>query len=663
MKSALTHRLIQALLLAALLSVLACLPALAVEAPVLATMTITPDEMSVPVPVTAHIKIENISGADLTSPLTLYDPSGRKVTAFGDNGSLTLKAGESTTINRELNVTQEMIDQGKVSYSLHWIDEEGRELVLPVVAEVHFNGEKAGLRIVRTISPKVVRSGQTVKITYELTNTGAVSISNIQVKEKITRQPKTVKNLAIGATATVEFSAKMGNQDLVSGAEVTFKPAGGSQSESSVIEDETIPTAVKGLNVEIALDKNAVDIGQTVRLILTARNEGNITYENVVAEDKNLGKVFEGLTFPAYETVTEERELTVSQPTSYQLKLTLQDNTNMTNTMTTNQVSVSAYDPERELLLTLVLKADCEGITTAPADVAMTVDVTNASNVDCKNVVIKHGAVTIYTIPDLAAGQTVTIKRDYTVSQAGRFRFTATAKDTVGNTVSFESNTLTLNYQPVTAAPTTVPTPTIAPLVTLEPVTYENASPILRKLRDGLYTASFVLGGLAAAALLLFLVSTIVRGSRKIKSEKAVDHLELTERRDYTRQREDAEELSGEPLPERKPAAGDKPDEEAARGETEQSESGGFRMSRDRQTDNFPTYREAMAQTPDGQSAAQEKADEAASVPAEQTETESAVSAESAADADIRADAGQAPAPRPDHAPIPDRRRRSRSRH
>ena len=648
MKTALIHRFKPVLLALLLIGVLAALPALAVDTPVAAQISITPSELSVPGPVDVSITVSNISDADLARPVSLYDPNGQLVSGFGLNGSATLKKGAQMAVSLKATVTQEMLDQGSISYTLRWQDEAGQELALPVTAEVHFSGEKSGLRVVRTISPEVVRSGQTVRVSYELTNTGDVSISNIQVREKLSRTPKTLKNLAKGATTKVEFTAKMGNADLVSGAEITFKPAN-SASETAVIEEQTIPVAVKGLNVELSLDKTAVDIGETVQLIMTARNEGNITYKNVTAADKKLGTVFEGVTIPAYGTVTEEKEITVTEPSSFQLRLTLEDNTGTTNTLDTNAVSVSAYDPEKELLLTLLLTSDKESITAAPEDVSMTVTVTNTSNVDCKNIEITQNQVSIYTIPSLAAGQSMTVKRDFTVSQAGSFRFTATTKDTIGNTVRFESNTLTLNYSRVTAAPTNTPAPTVPPLETLPPVEYSDTGTILRTVRNVLYTASIVLGALAAAALLLFIASSVVRARKRHQSDNAYDHLDLAERRDYSQPPETTDdEASAAPArPETEATGTDEP----APG---QSEAGGFRMSRARQTDEFPVWHEPAA--PETETPAEAPAPEA-----EAPASEAAAPAEPDVQAPTARDAEDASTAH-NRAALPDRRRRRSNR-
>ncbi len=600
----------------------AAVPAQAAEFPVSAVLTLNPDAIPGPQKVTAQVQVTNISGADMTSPVSLYDPYGKLVSVFGRGGEAVLKKDASTSVSAEVLVSQAMMDAGEVSYTLRWQSPDGQELALPVVCPVSFSGEKGNLRIVRAISPEVVRSGQTVKITYELTNVGDSTIQSVTVQEKLQKNPKTIKSLAAGDTKKVEFSVKMGSSDLTSGASVKFRVASGSPEEVAVVEDTTIPLAVKNLSATVSVDRSAVNIGETVMLTLAIVNGGNITYSDVTATEKTLGTLFEGLEIPAGATIYQNKELQVNGPTTYQIKLNLNDNTGMTNTYDTNSVSVSAFDPEKELKLTMLLTADKESLVHPPEDVAMTLVVTNTSNVDCKKVAITHAGVAIGTIDVLAAGQSVTLKRDFTVSQAGQFRFTATTKDTVGNTAVFESNTLTLMTARQTPAPTPVPTPTIAPLVTIEPVTYENVSQPLRIMRNVLYPVANVLGVLSAAALLLFLVSTFIRFKKRHDSDTAYDHLDLAEKRDYSQPAEEnepsesseeetppaREEMQEEPAdqadqPQETPeeSAEEQPAQEPQAEETDapMGHSGGFRMTRDSQTDEFPPYSQDDVRKPD----------------------------------------------------------------
>ena len=610
MKLALTKRTWGLLLVLAVLLALASLPALAADFPVSAVLTLSPDAISGPETVTAQLQVTNISGEDMTSPVSLYDPYGKLVSVFGKGGEAALKKGASMSISAQVAISQAMLDAGEVSYTLRWQSPDGQELAQPVTAAVSYSGEKGNLRVVRTVSPEVVRGGQTVKVVYELTNIGDSTIQTVTVQEKLVKKPKSIRSLAAGDTKSLEFSVKMGNQDLTSGATIKFRVSNGSPEESTVVEDRVIPLAVYSLKANLSTDRSGVDIGESVVLTLTIQNDGNVSYSDVTATDKTLGTVFEGLEVPAGATVTQSKEVQVNGPANYKLTLNLNDNTGKTNMYETNQVQVSAFDPEKELKLTLLLTADKESLVNPPEDVAMTLIVTNTSNVDCKKVEITHAGVKVYTIDLLKAGQSVTVKRDFTVSQPGQFRFTASTKDTVGNNAVFESNTLTLMRARQTPAPTPVPTPTIAPLITLPPASYEDVSQPLRIMRTVLYPVSNVLGVLSALALLLFLVSTVVRFKKRHDSDTAYDHLELAEKRDYAQPAEDsappeepadapdreepaqdapADEAGGE-LP------GDEPAEEPQEEEPSSSpmgQSGGFRMTRDTQTDEFPVYSEA----------------------------------------------------------------------
>ena len=107
----------------------------------------------------------------------------------------------------------------------------------------------------------------------------------------------------------------------------------------------------------------------------------------------------------------------------------LPDNTGTTNTVTSNEVKVSVYDPQQVLMLTLMAECDATGIPSAPADVGFTLTVTNNSSFEAKNIVLSHGDRQVYIVEKLDPGQSASVTRLFTVSEPGKFRFTASAKD------------------------------------------------------------------------------------------------------------------------------------------------------------------------------------------------------------------------------------------
>ncbi len=534
MTSALKSMMKRVLPVLALLCLLFC-AASAEDAPVEATITLTPSSMAVPSDAEYSIRVANLSGEDMTSAVTLYDPVGKVVAGFGDGGSAILKSEEYRTVTGQVSVTQKQLDEGEVSFTLRYKDTDGSDRQLAISAPVTYTGERAELEVSRTLSPEVVRQNATATVIYDLYNAGTVNLTNIKVVENIaSKSPQTIASLKVGEKKTLTFTAKMQTKDLISTAKITYKAAGASKSSTMQLDQLTIPVAVKGLKVSLGASSNSVNIGDTIVLTLTAENNGNISYTDVTVTDEKLGTVFEGLSIPAGSVITKEKEVTVLEPTRYTFTLTLNDNTGMTNTITTDGVPVSAYDPDKELKLTLLLTADKETVESLPADVRMTIQVSNVSSVDCTKIQLKHGETSICTIASLKAGESTTIKRDFSISQSGKFRFTATAKDSIGNSVSFDSNTLSIAYAAPTATPTQVPEITVAPLVTVAPATYNDVDDSLRVTRNTLYTAAFVLGGAFALCALLYIASAIVRAGKRHQSNQAYDHLELAERRDFT---------------------------------------------------------------------------------------------------------------------------------
>ncbi len=495
----------------------------------------TPDSLTAPGEISVSLKVSNPSGKDMVDPVTLYDPAGNIVPGFGDGGSYVLKSGDSVSWEGKWNVTQAQLDKGEVEYSLkyHVEDEAGRlaAVTRQAVARIQFTGEKVSLKIERKISPEVVRSGAQATVTYDLYNDGNVELTDIRVQEKISKTAKSVKSLPAGQHQTVTFTSRIGNADLKSSAVITYKAAGTTKTLTENVSEATIPLAKPNLKIELSGPENGVNVGQPAVLTITFTNSGNVSYSKVSVSEVKKGEILTNLSIPAGATVVEQKEFILNEPTNFKVAATLPDNTGETKTLSSNEIRVGVFDPEKQLLLTLNLTSDQETVSQVPADVRFHLKVTNNSNVKAEKISIYHGSTFIYTIAALKAGESVTLDRDVRISQAGQFRFTASVKDSLNNTVTFDSNTIRLAYARPTAAPTVVPVVTVAPPVLVTPVP---SDPLMSQGRSALLTAGMALAALFACALLLFIVSSIARARKKSKSNAAYDHLDLAERRDYT---------------------------------------------------------------------------------------------------------------------------------
>ncbi|MBE5770605.1 MAG: hypothetical protein E7336_04455 [Clostridiales bacterium] len=526
-----------ALILLVLVFSLGIPAAMAVEDPIDFTIQVEPQSLTEPGAVKVSLRVANTGSEDMKYPVELYDPAGNLVSSFGDGGTYLLKAGAFRTWEGNWDVTQAELDAGEFSYTLKYhLEDENGELVefsRQAVARVEFTGERVKLTISRSITPEVVRSGSQATVVYELYNSGNVDLKDIRVKEKISRNAQTVKTLAVGEKTTLTFTSRIGNADLVSSAEITYKAANAAKTYTEKVEEAAILLAKPNLKIELSTTgTGGVNIGEAATLVVTFTNAGNVSYSNVTVTDASKGEIFTNLAIPAGATVVEEKEFILMEPTTFKVTASLPDNTGETRSLNAvNELTIGVFDPEKTLLLTLNLTCDQEAIHQTPADVRFNLTVTNNSNIKAEKIAIYHGSTYVTTISALEPGASTVITRDFTVSQAGKFRFTASLKDSLQNTVTFDSNTLQIIYAQATPVPTQVPVVTIAPpeLMTAAP-----ADPIMTQARSALKTLGAILGVIFLAVFALFAVSTIVRLYKKGKSKAAYDHLELAERRDYT---------------------------------------------------------------------------------------------------------------------------------
>jgi hypothetical protein len=463
-------------------------------------------------------------------------------------------------------VTQRQLEAGKITFQVKYpVPTESGDVnyVSQYFSKaIIFNGAAPGLEVKRSFSTSVAQKDQVVTVTYDLLNTGNVTLNNIKVTENksIASKAVTVDSLKANESKQVKFEVKMGTKDLTSSAKVTYKVAGSSKTETQTIDAATISYGEAKLKATLEASSKGVSIGETVELTLTLKNEGSVNYENLRVTDPTLGEVFSNQTLAASETKTLKKELTMQASGEYQFTILATDNTGMEISVPTEKVSITAVDPNKKLTLTVNAQADRLEVYSQPATVRFTVDVTNASESDATDVVLKHGATTWYSFDTIKAGETRRVVRDASISQAGRFQFTATCKDLLDNDVSFTSNEISIVYSVPTPAPTTVPQRTVAP-PQLEAIPKTAGLPPIFSTVKSL---SGILLGLSltllAGSLFLLAVAWSRRAAQKRQSEAALDHLERGTRRDYTLPSE--EEEDGEFLRMVKDGEGEDPDAE-----------------------------------------------------------------------------------------------------
>ena len=503
------------------------------------TMEADPATMTAPGKTKVTVRLANSGQEDITTPMALYDGDNKPVTSFFDGGTLSvLKVGETKTWSGEYAVSKAQLEAGKIIFTLKAsvVDASGNvaQVNLPAEAKISYIGEKVDLTINRTVTPEVARKDQVVTVQYELVNNGNVKLTNVKLREhaSISSKTETVKSIEPGSSATVKFEKKAGTGSLQSHPNVTYKKDGGKEIFRATLDALDIPNAKPNLKLNLTADNTSVNIGDKVTLTLTMQNDGNVSYSGVTVKDKKLGEIFTNVDIPAGQTVIRTQEVTMLETTEFQLDLALKDNTGKEQNEKTNALKVSAYDPAKMIRLSVELSADRESIMTMPGEIYFTTVVTNNSDFEVKNIRLLHGANKVYTIGALAPGKSAKMTREYSLSQAGKYQFTAEALDSQNNTQRFESNALQIGYAPATPKPTAELVATVEPVVTYSPIpTQEGAQ---SNGLNALLVLTTVIGVLFVIAFLTFLASTLMRLRAARQSEAAYDHLSRSVKRDFS---------------------------------------------------------------------------------------------------------------------------------
>ena len=506
-----------------------------VSDPVKISMELSNNKFSGPGPVTVSITLSNVGDGDLPGPITLYYPSGKKVDEFG---SPTLAVGSSKNWKGTWDVTQKELDNGKLTFSCKYsVYNEDGELVNKVKyfsKKIVFAGADPVIEVKRTVVPSMATKGQDVTVTYEVSNTGTVDVTNVTIKENtsISTKSGTINKVAVGETEKYVFTTKMAGKDLTSSATISYKAGG--KTYNTKVESTKVKYGEVKLTAVLDADKKGGAPGDTVKLTLLLKNSGNVDFTNVEVTDATLGTVFSNEKVPAGKTVTLTKELTITETVDLQFTVSAEDETGDKVETATGRVNLICMDPTQQVMLTLEASADRDVVYKIPGTVRFRIRVQNDSAVEVKNVTVKAVETTIYTIDALAAGASRTFVRDMDISMAGTFQFTASCKDALGQTQKFTSNPVRVDYAPPTPVPTEAPlvTPPAPPMETMP--AEEKEPEWLSQAESISEAAKWPLAGIGGVLLLLLLIGAVRRGRNRSQSKRAMDHLEGAVYRDYS---------------------------------------------------------------------------------------------------------------------------------
>lgn len=501
------------------------------------SMELSNKKFTGPEEITVSISVSNVGESDMPGPVTLYYPSGKKVEEFG---APKLAVGHSKNWSGTWMVTQEELQAGKITFQLRYslYDYDGNLVNKKknFSRNITYSGADPVLEVNRTFKPSIAQKGQEVSVVYEITNTGAVDVTNVTIKENsaISSKSGTIDSLAVGETKSYTFTATMGTKDLTSSATVSCKAGG--KTFTQKVDAATVKYGEVKLSANLSADKKGGAPGDTIKLTLKLKNSGNVDFSNVSVTDPALGTVFSDVTVPKGETLVLEKEVTIQESMDLQFTVNAEDATGEPLETASGRVNVIAVDPTQQIVLRVETEADREEVYEIPGTVRFKVTVYNDSVVEVKNITVKAVDVSLYTFDSIPAGGSATFTRDMAISMPGSFQFTANCKDVLGQSLSFASNAIPIRQTSVTPAPTKEPVPTpVVPSYERIPTEEDIQAPEWMIKLDGIAEyAKYAFAGLAGLLLVLLLIGAVRRAVAKGHSQKAMDHLQGANYRDYS---------------------------------------------------------------------------------------------------------------------------------
>jgi uncharacterized repeat protein (TIGR01451 family) len=405
------------------------------------------------------------SGAVTLTDVTVNDPMLAKAGVPVTPGPQTLAPNGSVTFSVTYTPSQEEIDSGQVTNTATATgktptgtpveSEPDTELVPPA--------RNAGLSIKKTgtLNDKdgdgLIDPDETISYSFLVTNTGAVTLSNVTVNDSKVTVIEGPQTLAPGASFTFTAAPYTSSTQEIDAGKVenTATATGTAPDGGSVESDPDTAIVPPDRAAGLALEKtgtlndldgdNLIDLGESITYTFIVRNTGNVTLTNVTVDDAMLAGAGVSLS-PGPQTLAPGGTATFTA--TYEPQQNDIDAGTVTNTATAkgnnpdgepveSTPDTAIVPPDRTPGLTIdkvgtLQDQDGDGLVDLGETISYTFLVKNTGNVTLKDVTVEDAKVTVIEGPQtLAPGGTFTFHANYTPVQeeidAGQVVNTATA--------------------------------------------------------------------------------------------------------------------------------------------------------------------------------------------------------------------------------------------
>ena len=257
----------------------------------------------------------------------------------------TVKAGETLDWVYNAYVSDEMLETGYFTVTVEYT-ENGENRVSQSVCRVARISDELGANLYVKLPDRAVCDGETIKISYILSNDGHMDIKNVYVTcypENVTVGPYSVDageyitvERYVTADTRCEYYAKALCESAYSG-------------RTGEIASEKARLTPRIASVELyAVTDESVFMGETAHITVSIENAGNVKYTSLVLEDASLG-VLDGAPYfvDAGEFVTFGADTgALYADTTLKLTLTALGDDGKTLTCEADEINIRVTKPE-----------------------------------------------------------------------------------------------------------------------------------------------------------------------------------------------------------------------------------------------------------------------------------------------------------------------------
>lgn len=348
-------------------------------------------------------------------------------------------AGESKTFTGVMHVLGTQIGT-ELTFTLSWVD--NGEQCSQILKIMIVRADTAYLNFKRNVSRTNAAPGEKISITYIMTNTGSVELTNIKLVDRYiagTSSPMLDEfSLLPGEKNEFVYEYTMGSATVVSEPVVTFTPAGSSNTLTVTASPITLGLINAQLTKEVTISNQTPD---GVQLTLYLTNNGNQKLSNLTVKDE-LGNNVGSSSFTLAVGETKVIDYTIPNPSAPRNVVFYISGTNASGTAFSDNTKSIAVRPYIDTsLLGLKLSAAISSPLSIEGVIGITFTVTNTGSIDYSNLSLKEKSIdhVLYSLDTLKPGAPVEFSVDVNTGGARDLVFVLSANDTSGNTYEFEA--------------------------------------------------------------------------------------------------------------------------------------------------------------------------------------------------------------------------------